>query len=218
MSLAKLLTNCAGASLLTDCTGNYLLKNCPKMKIRFTWTGAAGYWTQTAAAYYTYPVAGYYTYTGGAWVWTPEVAGFWTPAVWVYTPARGWDLFSEVTFLGTSLGWIDNGLGPTAYLTWFVNETHNVGGYEEYTVNVEKSHEDGAWGPAPATILLEADWYSTAGISLTVAVAYNGITRTLTISPGSLKVIPTFVHGPSPIVTRVGLITIDSDGNFTLVP
>ena len=104
-------------------------------------------------------------------------------------------------------------------MTWFVSETPNVGGYEEYTVNVEKSHEDGAWGAATATILLEADsYFDPAGTSLTVDVTYNGITQTLAISPGSLTVIPTFVPGPSPIVTRVGLVTIDSDGNFTLVP
>ena len=183
------------AKLLTDCYGTYLLTNCSGNYLLKNCPKMKIRFTWTGAA-------GYWTWTGSSWVWTPPV---------------GFDLFSEVTFLGTSLGWISNGLGPTAYLTWFVSETPYVGGYEEYTVNVEKSHEDGAWGAATATILLEADWYFSAGTSLTVDVTYNGVTRTLTVSPGSITVIPTFIPGPSPIVTRVGLITIDSDGNFTLV-
>ncbi len=122
--------------------------------------------------------------------------------------------------MGVGLGWYLNGLGPTAYMTWFVAETVWVGGYEEYTVNVEKSHEDGAWTAAPETILLKADWFFSAGTALTVDVTYNGITQTLTISPGAITVItsPIPPTPPNPIVTRVGLITIDSDGNFTLVP
>ena len=194
MPLAKLLTNCAGTSLLTNCSGNSLLKNCPKMEIRYTWTGSPGYYTEP----------------GHTW-----------------NPGHGWDLFTETTFLGTALGWYAYG-NSAGYLTWNAYETPNEGGYEICTVNVEKSYEDGAWGAATATIDLKADWWSgnfppyfpndLAGDSLTITAAYNGITRTLIINPSAITVLGNFVIGPvSMIVTHVGTITIDSDGNFTLV-
>ncbi|GDX10210.1 hypothetical protein LBMAG57_19820 [Verrucomicrobiota bacterium] len=183
---AKLLSNCAEDKLLVACGEDKLLVNCGGvMKIRFTWTGAAGYWT----------------WTGSSWVWTPPV---------------GFDLFSEVTFLGTSLGWISNGLGPTAYLTWFVSETPFVGGYEDYTIRVDDALADGVWATS-TVIYLEADWYFSAGSALTVTVTYNGVTQVKTISPSSITTIATFVAGPtSQIVTSVGTVTVLDNGTFTL--
>lgn len=185
-----LLTNCENDSLLTDCSGSRLLTDCAGVvMIRYTWTSdpyEPGFWT----------------YTSGGWVYT--------------RPKGGFDLFSETTFLGRSLGWISNGLGPAWYMTWFVNETPYVGGYEEYTVRVDDAHADGMW-VSSTTISLEADWFQTPGNSLTVTVTYNGVTQVKVISPSSITTVETYVAGPdSQIVTPVGHITVNADGTFSL--
>jgi len=186
---ATLLVNCENDGLLTDCSGSSLLTDCGGVvRIRYTWTSdpyEPGFWTETS---------------GGS----------------VYTkPKGGLDLFSEITFLDRSLGWISNGLGPQWYMTWFVNEIPYVGGYEEYTVRVDDAHTDGMWASSTA-IYLKADWYYTPGNSLTVTVSYHGVTQVKTISPGEITTIETFVDGPSQIVTPVGYITVNADGTFTL--
>ena len=129
---------------------------------------------------------------------------------------QGWDLFSEITFLGVSRGWYLDGFGPTAYLTWSVSESTGVGGYEQYTVDLEKSHDDGGWG-ASTTIPLKADWFFSRGTALTVSVTYNGVTQSKVISPSALRVIPTPLAPTDPIVTSVGLVTVDDNGAFTLL-
>lgn len=212
--LAKLLTNCAADALLTDCAGSKLLRNCPKMKIVFEWIASPVY------------ISGYWTWTQFAgWSLTPDY-WIWDGTQYVVNPVYeegpghftgGWDLFTETTFLGRSLGWYaDGSTAPYMLFEDFSANPPGGSGHEDYTVDLEKSHDDGRWG-ASTTIHLKADWFISAGTALTVSVTYNGVTQSKVISPSALRVIPTPLAPTDPIVTSVGLVTVDDNGAFTLL-
>lgn len=140
----------------------------------------------------------------------------------VYTWAGGWDLFTETTFLGNSLGWIY--YGTTApYMSW--QDFSPAGGmpsprsgHEDYTINVEEAYAAGAWATS-TTINLEANWYAwPAGTPVTVTVTYNNVTQTHSVtSPGAIPVVTAFVYGPtSQVVTPIGNIVVNADKTFTL--
>ena len=208
----KLLTNCAEDKLLTNCAGTHLLSSASEMKIVYEWIAnpvwIPGYWTWTRA---------------GGWSVTPD---YWIVVGSVVNPkylgspvdyyTGGWDLFTETTFLGRSLGWYANGrVAPYMLFEDFSANPAGGSGHEDITIRIDEAHVDGAWNTS-TTIYLEANWYLSAGTSLVVTVTYNCVTQSKIISPDSITTISQFSLGPSQIVTPVGYITVNADGTFSL--
>ncbi len=115
------------------------------------------------------------------------------------------DLDTGTSFLDGTVGWSCGGSGP--FITWLSGDNTSYGP-EEVMVQVRESHAAGAW-VSSVEIHCADGWYSPAGGSgpARLRVTFNGVTQTMSFSPGSQKTCAT---------TPVGKITVHDDWTFTL--
>jgi len=119
-------------------------------------------------------------------------------------PASTYDIFTDTTFLGNTLGWyLDGTTAP--YMVW--KDVSSLL-YESFFVRVDDAHTDSMWATT-TTIDLVADWYYNTGTGAAVTVTYNGITQSKSIYPGT-------VGGIIRPTTAVGSVTVNDDGSFVL--
>ena len=123
------------------------------------------------------------------------------------------DLDSNTQAFGESVGWSCGDSG--AYVLWLpggsgAQDDTSTNGFERVDVRVDKARTDGLW-TSSYNIECFAGWYQPAdgSGSATLSVTYKGITKTMTISPGTQN---------SCASTAVATITVYStalgDGSF----
>lgn len=114
------------------------------------------------------------------------------------------DLDTGTSFLSTKVGWACSASGP--YITWSGDNTGY--GPEIVTVDVRAAYRDSAWASS-CEIVCSAGWYSPAGGSgpALLTVTFNGVTQTLTISPGQQS---------NCASTTVARVTVHDDWTFTV--
>jgi hypothetical protein len=122
------------------------------------------------------------------------------------------DLDTKTIFLTEQVGWSCGDSGT--YLAWLeggngVQDDTSVDGFERVNALVDLARTNGQW-TSSVNIELYAGWYTPAagnGNAL-VAVTYNGVTQSKTITPGSQN---------ECAASPVGTITVYADGTFDLV-
>jgi hypothetical protein len=117
-----------------------------------------------------------------------------------------YDLDTGTTFLDTKVGW-SCGDGDE-YIEWVSGDDTSIDGEEEVNVKVDSARADGLW-TSSVEIFLYAGWYEPAGGSgnATVFVTYNGITDSVTITPGTQSDCAS---------SSVGTVTVYDNGTFDI--
>ena len=119
---------------------------------------------------------------------------------------NSYDLDTNTTFLGVSVGWSVGG-GQGGIIVWPSGD-NTQSGPEEVKIWAATTLAQGKWS-GQTTIICRAGWYEPAGGSgpARIRATWKGDTQTKIISPGSQS---------GPAQTHVADIILRADGTFTL--